>query len=178
MINETEEIMGIRINYDAYVKRDIDEYRLWMPFTYEVAAATFKFVNDNFWFEKEKPEIMVSIHYDYASHNRAIELSVRIKETGYGEAELFTMDIFNGSFGPEAFPRGFVGNFMERFQRNLIRSAVMEKIELYRNPPKPLINWRLTDLTGLALARTAIGLSSVFVVMTVVYIIALSIRFA
>lgn len=170
MIAEHEEIMGININYDAYVKRDIDQYRLWMPFTYEVAAAIFKFVNDNFWFEKEKPEIMVSIHYDYASRNRAIELSVRIKETGYGEAELFTMDIFGGSYHPEAFPRGFVGNFMERFQRNLIRSAVMEKIELYRNPPMPKINWRLTRLTGLALANTAIWLSSSFVFMAIILI--------
>lgn len=164
---ETEEIMGIIINYDYYVKRDMDRIGIWMPFSYEIAASCFRFLNDNFFFEREKPEISIWIGYDNASHNRAIEFSVRIKETGYGEAELFTMDLFDGTYMGVQAPANFVKSVMERFNKNILRSAIMEKIELYRNPPKPIVDWFSLKMGGLTLANTAIRLAIAFCVVTV-----------
>lgn len=166
-MHEREEIMGIVINYDAYVKRDMERYLMWIPFSYEIAASCFRFLNDNFFFERDKPELSIYIGYDYASHNRAIELSVRIKETGYGEAELFTMDIFDRSYSDVHGCANFVKSFMERFQKNILRSAVMEKIDLYRHPPKPIVDWFPIKMGGLMLANTAIRLAIAFCVVTV-----------
>lgn len=170
MMNEREEIMGIVIYYDRYVKNEMERNRMWMPFTYEIAASCFRFLTDNFFFERDKPEISIWIGYDYASHNRAIELSVRIKETAYGEAELFTMDIFERSYLDAQATRNFVNNFMERFHKNILRSAVMEKIDLYRHPPKPIVDWFPIKMGGLMLANTAIRLAIAFCVVTVLVI--------
>lgn len=165
---ESEEILGIGINYDFYAKREMEQYHAWMPFTYEIASEVFKFLNDNFYFETNKPDIFVYIGTDI-SRCGAIELSVRIKDTGWGEAELFTMDIYSGMYGSMGSSmRGFAKNFMERFQKNLIRTAVMEKIHFYRNPPKPAINWNLINLanmSGLMMARCAMALGICFCVV-------------
>lgn len=169
-MNEREEIMGIVINYDAYVKRDMDRQMMWMPFSYEIAASCFRFLNDNFYFEMYKPEMSIYIGYNYASHNREIELSVRIKETGYGEAELFTMDLFMDRYAGPRETGAFAKSFMERFQKNILRSAIMEKIDLYRHPPKPIVDWFSLKMGGLTLANTAIRLAIAFCVVTVLVI--------
>lgn len=162
MITEQEEINGVVIIYDAYVKREMDAYRAWMPFTFGLTLEIINFTHDYFYMDRDKPVISVYIGYERDRY-RTIELSVKMREAGYGEAELFTMDAFIG--GPRDGFKIFLSNFMERFRKNIVRSAVMEKIELYRNPPKPIIDWKITKMAGLALANTAIKLAVAFILV-------------